>query len=151
MNIRKKKNKHTQAVKHSWIKYPSVQVHFTRKRNCRLMYAITAQTEQNHLWWHLTALDTPQVFTDCHHQWCLLMLKKPWNHALAVSPNRGINVHVYRHEPVFKISCICAQQWAWTHTDTHTTTHTEQLQLLVKGTKALSVNLFSMIGPQGAI
>lgn len=39
------------------------------------------------------------------------------------------------------------------HTQTHTQphTHTEQLQLLVKVTKALSVNLFSMIGPQGAI
>lgn len=97
-----KDHKHTKAVKHSnihsWINYPSVQVHFTRKRNCRLMYAITlhcTEKEQNHLKWHLTALDTLHIFTDCHHQYCLLMLKKAWNQTFTKTGEGRVDFYIY--------------------------------------------------------
>ena len=50
----------------------------------------TAHKEQNRLRWHLTALVTPPVFTDCPHQGYLGMLKKKArNHTLDLAHRSG--------------------------------------------------------------
>lgn len=85
---KKELRKNKQAAKYSdaptWINTHQHRYTFQKKKlqssDWCMQSLNIAPKEQNHLGWHLTALDRPAAFADWHHQCCLLMLKKAWNH-----------------------------------------------------------------------